>query len=196
MEMNEKEDKYSLFFKNYKLYAKTIFFWFSFVIVVYSNFYLIEYVYNSVYKDERIEVLSVNDDEIASYAELLKHNSLPAQRNSLVLINNGHTKDWILKTGCPYLYERCKTKKWNLVYLSNEFGDTKYNRSRPNWFNNICEQKMYGFHLYFPDEFDIFNQYFSSKHFIPFGFVINEDKVIQDTLYYGDLQKLEVVIDQ
>ena len=160
------------------------------VFITWSNWHYVVYLYNTITLDSNIKILPTDKtEEVMGYQELLSHKVLSG-KPGLVLINNGWTREKLLKLDHPRIYANCEQEGWNLIYLSNEFGDQKYNRTKANWLNRICSYNMLGYHLYPSEPFELFDKYINKvktqtgeTYAMPHALILNNRGNVTDTLY-------------
>ncbi len=162
---------------------------------------LAKYGFHSINVDSRINILDYDSEESNSYNDISKIKELEGKA-SLILFNNGWTKDRLIGLDHLRLFENCKKKNWNLVYLSNEFGDGEYNRSKARWFNNISEQKLYGYHIYAPESFEVWKKYIREERkdkatisSFPHALIADEGGIISDTLYDYNNKQVQQLLE-
>ena len=171
------------------------------VLIVGASWSYVMYLYNTLTLDPQITIIDAIDAEnVEAYDEFIT-DELLIGKPSLILINNGWTKDRLLKLDHPKVFNNCNQEGWNLMYLSNEFGDQEYNRSRPNWLNRICRYKMLGYHLYISEPFELFDKYIRKEtsttgqtYSFPHVLISNSEGIITDTLYNYQNSKLYQLI--
>lgn len=163
------------------------------------------FAYNYLTLDESIVIVAIKDEDaiVESYHELINlRNDELENQPSVILFNNGWTKEVIQELDYSRALRSCQLEGWNLVYLSNEFGDMEYNRSQVDWFNNICHRDISGFHIYHPDRFDLYEKYILKTamdssglrmSYFPLALLVDSQGNPIDTVY-NDTDKLMGII--
>lgn len=153
--------------------------------------------YYYVTLDQRVTIVATQEAKIAAYEELLAIDEFK-DKPSILLFHNAWTKNFIQELSHEQVFATCANKGLNLVYLSNEFGDPEYNRSRANWFNNICKQNLFGFHIYDPDRFELYETYIlkdKKSWKFPLALLTDDRGNVIDTIYNNNRTTLTALLE-